>query len=120
MIDSTSLVDRPHPGRLTVPLALAADERRSVEEALRPAKAEQRIVLRAQALLMLSDGVAAMDVAKVLGVNERTVRKWRKRFACSKPSAKLADAPRSGRPPSLSATLRRPESSPRPAVHPVT
>ena len=120
MIDYTSLVDRPHPGRPTMPLALAADERRSVEAALRPAKAERRIVLRAQALLMLSDGVAAMDVAKVLGVNERTVRKWRKRFACTKPSAKLADAPRSGRPPSLSRMPRRRRLSPRPADLPAT
>jgi DNA-directed RNA polymerase specialized sigma24 family protein len=113
MIDYTPLVDRPHPGRPTVPLALAADERRSVEAALRPAKAEKRVVLRAQALLMLADGVAAMDVAKVLGVNERTVRKWRRRFACARPSAKLADAPRPGRPPSLSRMPMRRESSPR-------
>jgi transposase len=58
------------------------------------------VALRAQALLMMADGVAAADVAVVLGVHERTVFRWRKRFACENPSARLADAPRSGRPPS--------------------
>lgn len=113
MTDYSPLVDRPHPGRPTVPLALAREERRHVEAALRPRKAEQRIVKRAKALLMLADGVAAMDVAKFLHINERTVRRWRKRFACAKPSEKLADAPRSGRPASLSPKRTRRASSPK-------
>ena len=96
-----------------MPLALSAEQRESVEAALRPAKAEQRIVKRACALLMLADGVAAMDIAKVLRVNERTVRRWKSRFTCACPSDVLADAPRSGRPPSLSRTPTQPKSKPR-------
>ncbi|MGH7270440.1 MAG: helix-turn-helix domain-containing protein [Polyangiaceae bacterium] len=71
---------------------------------MHPAKAEQRIVRRAQAVLMMADGVPATDIARLLGMHVCTVDDWRKRFDCAKPSEKLADAPRSGRPPSLSRT----------------
>jgi hypothetical protein len=36
---------------------------------MRPAKAEQRVVRRAQALLMMADGVPGTDIARVLGVH---------------------------------------------------
>lgn len=109
MIDYGALAGRAHGGRPTVPLFLAADEREKVEAAMRPAKAEQRIVRRAQAVLMMADAVAAVDIARVLGVHPRTVEEWRRRFDCATPSERLADAPRSGRPPSLSRTPSRRE-----------
>jgi len=102
MIDYGVLVGRAHGGRPTVPIVLSADERAKVEAATRPAKAEQRVVRRAQAVLMMADGVAGTDIARLLGVDVATVQKWRRRFDCENPSEKLADAPRSGRPPSLS------------------
>jgi DUF1365 family protein len=104
MIDYGELAGRPHGGRRTVALVVSAEERARVEAALRPAKAEQRVVRRAQALLMMADGVPGMDIARVLGVHVRTVQEWRRRFECEAPADKLADAPRSGRPPSLSRT----------------
>jgi DNA-directed RNA polymerase specialized sigma24 family protein len=104
MIDYSAVAGRAHGGRPTVPLRLSAEERARIEEALRPAKAEQRTVRRAQAVLMMADGVAATDIARILGVHACTVDDWRKRFDCATPSEKLADAPRSGRPPSLSRT----------------
>lgn len=105
MIDYSAFVGRAHGGRPTVPLALSAEERARVEAALRPAKAGQRMVRRAQAVLMMADGVPATDIARLLGVHVCTVDDWRKRFDCPAPSEKLADAPRSGRPPFLSRTL---------------
>ncbi len=102
MIDSSPWANRPHVGRPTVPLALSAGQRAEIEMAIRPEKAERRIVVRGQALLFMADGVAASDISMVLGVHERTVFKWRRRFECENPATKLADAPRSGRPPSLS------------------
>ena len=102
MIDSSPWANRPHGGRRTVPLKLSPEQRMDIEAAMRPEKAERRIVVRAQALLFMADGVAASDIAMVLGVHERTVFSWRKRFDCEHPEDKLADAPRSGRPPSLS------------------
>jgi hypothetical protein len=104
MIDYGALAGRAHGGRPTVPLILSADEREKLEAVMRPAKAEQRIVRRAQAVLMMADAVPASDIARLLGVHPRTVETWRQRFDCATPSERLADAPRSGRPPSLSLT----------------
>ena len=102
MIDSTPWANRPHPGRPTVPLKLSPEQRAAIEMAMRPEKAERRIVVRGQAVLFMADGVPAPDIAMLLGVHERTVFKWRRRFECDHPEEKLADAPRSGRPLSLS------------------
>ena len=105
MIDPEPWVSRPHPGPRAKPLVLKAELRAAIEEAIRPAKAEQRIVRRAEALLLMAEGVSPGDTARALGANPRTVRRWRKRFAeGDNPRATLADAPRSGRPPSLSRT----------------
>lgn len=109
MIDYGALAGRAHGGRPTVPIVLSAEERRRIEAAMRPAKAEQRIVRRAQALLMMADGVPATDIAQLLGAHVRTVHRWRRRFDGDNPVDRLADDPRSGRPPSLSRTPTPPE-----------
>jgi hypothetical protein len=105
MIDYDALAGRAHGGRPTIAIVLSTEERARIEAAMRPAKAEQRVVRRAQALLMMADGVPGTDIARLLGLHVVTVQKWRRRFDCKNPSDKLADAPRSGRPPSLSRTL---------------
>jgi len=105
MIDYAALARRPHGGRPTVPLSLSPEERARVEAAVRPATAEQRVVRRGTALLMMADGVPGTDIARLVGVHIRTVQEWRRRFEDEHPADKLVDAPRSGRPPSLS---RRP------------
>ena len=105
MLDSSLWANRPHVGRPTVPLPLSDAQRAEVEAALRPDTAEKRVVRRGQALLLMADGVAATEIAKLLGVGRSTVMRWKKRFHCDEPAKRLADAPRSGRPPSLS---RRP------------
>jgi transposase len=88
-----------------------------VKAALRPSKAEKRVVLRGQAALLMSQGVSIRDTAKMLGVNDRTVRRWRQRFLRTGDIvAALADAPRSGRPRALSQTQTPRESKPKPAV----
>jgi hypothetical protein len=107
MIDYSAVAGRSHGGRPTVALPLSAEERARIEAALRPAKAEQRMTRRAQAVLMMADGVPATDIARLLGVHVCTVDDWRKRFDCPHPSEKLADAPRSGRPRALSRTPMR-------------
>jgi hypothetical protein len=109
MIDYGALAGRAHGGRPTVPVVLSAEERARIEGMMRPAKAEQRIVRRAHALLMMADGVPGTDIARLLGMHADTVQKWRRRFDCENPADKLADAPRSGRPPSLSRTLSQRE-----------
>lgn len=107
MIDPTPWAHRPHAGRRAAPIVLTPEERQRVEAACRPAKAERRVVLRAQALLLMAEDVPGADIAKVLGVEQSTVCRWRRRFSVPNPSEHLADRPRSGRPPSLSRTPSR-------------
>ena len=102
MIDSSPWAGRRHHGPPTVPLQLSAADRQELERKLGPGKVEKRIFLRGQALLLLADGVAPSDIAKLLGVSEGNVRKWKRRFRTDKPLERLVDAPRTGRPPSLS------------------
>jgi transposase len=87
---------------------------------LRPDKVEKRVWRRGEALLFMADGVPATDIAKVLGVDIRTVQRWKNRFDCDEPAKKLADAPRSGRPPSLSRRKTAPRSLAKPADCPKT
>ena len=116
MIDSTPWANRPHGGGRTVPLALTLEERAELEQLLRLGKVERRIANRAQAALLLADGVTGHDVATLLGVNDATIDGWRARFRGGNVIAKLADAPRSGRPRSLSRTRIERESSPKRAA----
>ncbi len=102
MIDATPWKNRPHAGRPTIAVALAPRHRAACEALLRLGTTEQRIARRAQGLLLLADGLTTADVARLLGLHERTVFKWKRRFAVTDPTTRLADAPRSGRPLSLS------------------
>lgn len=113
MIDSTPWANRPHGGRRTVPVTLTSGERMELEQLLRLGKVERRIAVRAQAALLLADGVSGHDVATLLGVHDSTVDEWRARFRGGNVIAKLADAPRSGRPPTLSRAPNARTSSPR-------
>ena len=61
--------------------------------------------LRAQIVLAAAAGQANAAIARQLGVCPDTVRKWRRRFASGRLGG-LADAPRSGRPPSFTAADR--------------
>jgi transposase len=102
MHNLTSRVDRQRGGSPTVPVSLTREQRAQVEAELRRGKVEKRVFLRAQALLMMADGTPANRIAWTLHVHERTVEKWRRRFRQPDPIAMLADAPRAGRPHSLS------------------
>jgi transposase len=67
---------------------------------LRPLKA--RDLQRAQALLWLAQRESVAEVAERLGVSRQTIYNWRDHFLDRRGQAlpeRLADAPRSGRPP---------------------
>lgn len=114
MIDSTPWVDRPHPGPRAQRLILTPEHREQVEALLRCGTTPQREARRAQGLLLMVDGVGPGDIALLLGVHKRTVVGWRSHFKkASNPVAELADAPRSGRPPSLSPRSTRRRSLPK-------
>jgi hypothetical protein len=102
MIDSAPWVTRPHSGPRAEQRPLSPAQRAAAEALLRSGTTELRVARRAQALLLMADGVGAGDIAKLLHVHLRTVLEWRMRFAEGNPIEKLADAPRSGRPRALS------------------
>ncbi len=63
-------------------------------------------VQRARIILLARDGAGTRCIARALGCHERTVRKWKARFATDPCRDVLADAPRSGRPPRVSVVTR--------------
>jgi len=89
-------------GPKPVAIQLVADERDALERLLRTATAAQRDVLRAHIVLLAAEGHANSAIAEMLGVEENTVGKWRRRFA-KRRIAGLVDEPRSGRPPKFTA-----------------
>lgn len=101
MLDATPWSYRPHRGPKTKPIVLTPEQRAEVEAVLRQPSTPQGVARRAQALLLFAEAVPACDVARALGVDDRTVFKWRARFAGPNPVSRLTDAPRVGRPVSL-------------------
>jgi transposase len=60
--------------------SLTHEERADLERVLRQRKADWLIVRRANALLLLDDGIGAIEVARVLYLDAETIRDWRRHF----------------------------------------
>jgi transposase len=73
------------------------EDRRELERIVRAASCEVRMVERARIVLAASEGLTTGQIAERMGCAERTVKKWRPRYARDGIEG-LADAPRSGRP----------------------
>lgn len=97
----------PFPARLD----LTVQERSALEALTRRHTAGQQVVLRARIVLAAADGWSNSRIARELGVALETVRLWRHRWlelagvdaADLGVAARLADAPRAGRPPGITA-----------------
>jgi transposase len=76
---------------------LTAEEGQAIGRLARSRTAPVRVVERARIVDLATRGWRAPGIAAELGVSERTVRRWVKRFT-AQGLAGLADAPRSGRP----------------------
>lgn len=100
-----SSVPPPRRGPRPPAIELAADERAALEHVVRASRAAQRDVLRAHIILLSADGMGSRAIAQELNVNQGTVGKWRGRFVEGRVAA-LRDSPRSGRPPTFSATQK--------------
>ncbi len=73
------------------------EEKRVITKLARSQTASARLVERAKMLHLGSEGQTVPQIAEALGLNEKTVRKWFKRFE-QEGLAGLEDAPRSGAP----------------------
>ncbi len=94
------LKDTPRPGRRKAELVLSEAERMQLTHWARRAKTAQFLALRARIVLRCAEGKTNRQVAAELGVNDRSVNRWRARFVQRRLEG-LLDEPRSGRPPSI-------------------
>jgi transposase len=76
---------------------VSAEDRRELERIVRAASSEVRMVERARIVLAASEGLTTAQIAQRVGCAERTVKKWRPRYARHGLEG-LRDAPRSGAP----------------------
>ena len=87
------------------PFKLNEEDRIELQTVARSSKAEKRMVERAKIILYWDDGKSFMETQQELGVSQMVVNKWRKRFV-EQGMEGLKDAPRSGKPPVLSAAQK--------------
>ena len=76
---------------------VSEEGRRELERIVRAASSEVRMVERARIVLAASEGLTTEQIAERVGCGERTVKKWRPRYA-RRGIEGLKDAPRSGAP----------------------
>jgi len=88
-----------------VAIELTPDERTRLQCISRQRTAPYQEVLRARALLSAADGERNRSIAHTVGVDERTVRTWRKDFVQRRLES-LQDRKRSGRPRRFSPSVR--------------
>lgn len=78
-------------------IKVTREQREKLIKIVKAQNSEQREVLRAKIILLLLEGSAEDEVAQKLGINVKTVRKWRDRFHARGIDG-LNDSPRSGAP----------------------
>lgn len=88
--------------RIAPPITLTEAQREDLQRTCRSSRASRAAVLRARIVLLAAQGWPSDEIAQELVTNQMTVSKWRGRFA-RQGMAGLVDAPRPGRPTSLSA-----------------
>ena len=109
------------------PVIVLPEQREVLEQLLRTHSTPQQLALRARMIVHAAGGIGVRESARELGVWPKTVRYWRKRWqrADDKCSVceRLADAPRSGAPPTytpeqicavVAMTCEKPSDSERP------
>jgi len=79
-----------------MPLVLTPVERTDLEQLLRATSTPNGIARRARCIVMLADGASYAAVCAALGVTDRFIARWQRRYRDGGVLA-LADAPRAGR-----------------------
>ncbi|MGH9406887.1 MAG: IS630 family transposase [Terriglobia bacterium] len=88
--------------RRAEPIFLADQERPTLRMWARARSQPQRVVQRAQIVLLAAEGVESLEIAHHLRVSRPTVQLWRGRFLALRTAGLERDAPRPGRIPALS------------------
>ena len=87
-------------------LVLPREVRRALRLLVRRGRKPYDIIVRAKIILFACQGLGTKEIAERLSVSDRTVRKWKARFAEDPHIDTLEDRERSGRPPTISINLR--------------
>jgi len=87
------------------PFKLTEQDLIELETISRSSKAEKRMVERVNIILLWHEGKSFVETQQALGMSQVAVNKWRKRFV-EQGLDGLKDAPRSGKPPVLSAAQK--------------
>jgi putative transposase len=94
------------PGPKSPPVEVTAEERAELERLVRRHTTGQQLAERARIVLRAAEGLNNSEIARAMGVDVDTVRKWRGRWRRGRAvplaelsvAARLADAPRPGTP----------------------
>lgn len=86
--------------------SISPSDREELESWIRKGTKQQRDVLRARIILLLSDNTPPAQVARSLGCGRSAVFKWRERFEQAGIPG-LKDAPRSGQPTKITPKIRQ-------------
>jgi transposase len=82
-------------------IELTDDERAALTKWSRGKTTPVRLVMRAKIVLLAVDGRLSKDISVELGVPQKTISKWRTRFATERLAGIEQDAPRGGRTPAV-------------------
>jgi transposase len=86
-------------------IELTDEERQRLSRWSRGKTTPARLVSRASIILLAADGRLSKEIAVELGIPEKTVCKWRRRFVLGRVSGIEKDAPRGGRKPTVRSKL---------------
>ena len=89
--------------RVAQPIELTGEDRRKLEQQSRRRSIAARVVLRSRIILLAAAGLQNKQIAEKLKVAPRMAMLWRDRFNKLGITGLLKDAPRPGRPPSITA-----------------
>ena len=101
-VDLFGMSRGPAANRLAIPRPV----RRELRLLVRRGRAPYNIIVRAKIVLFAGQGVGTTEIARRLSVSDRTVRKWKTRFAEDPHLDTLEDRERSGRSPTIGIELR--------------
>ena len=93
-------------------VVLTAEERGQLEQRLRCTTTSLGLARRCRAILGVADGIPLVEVARLVDLNEKPMRKWVQRFLRSR-LAGLQDRPGRGREPVVSPRGRDPRGEDR-------
>jgi transposase len=94
------------PGPAAIKVAIPDEARPELETMAASERGAHRQVVRARIVLLAERGLSNPEIAAKVGCTERSVYRWRTRFARSPSPKSLSDQRRSGRPPRISVDAR--------------